>query len=196
MALSKITASVARDKSNPPVKGLVQEIVLINWDDLLKANITLNVTTPKSLIDAITLTSGTQGYKIEGHHQVIDGGYDGEFPSDEVNGTKHMLENIPWLDNTAAGRQQLELIREGARFFAVVKSFHEGASQAEAFHFYGYDVGIEATADAKRANNADGVPVITLGTPESLKEAHAPRLLLETDYATTQTEFAALFVEA
>jgi hypothetical protein len=196
MALSKIAADVSRDKTNPAVKGIIQEIILINWDDLLKANITLNSTTPKSLIDLIALTSGTQGYTVEGFNQVMKVGVEGIFSEEEINGTRHSFTNVHWMDQTAAGKNQLELLREGARFYGIAKRYYQGASQAAAFLFLGYDVGLELTEYTEGSDENDGVPVITIATPPTLKEAHAPRLILETDYATTDARFATGFPTA
>jgi hypothetical protein len=193
---TKIAQAIARNCATPNQMGLEQEILLINHADLLKANIDLNSSTPNSLIDDITLNSGTQGYMLEGFKKMIR--YNNTFVGSQEtsNGVIHTLENIPWYDQSAAGLNELSKLQDGARVYVVVKRIFQGVDQESAFRFFGYDYGLELTDFVEASNENDGVPLITLGTPDGFKEQYLPRILLDTDFATTNTAFAAFFAEA
>lgn len=191
----KIAASILRDcDANPPIKGLEQNLVVINWEDLAKSGISLDGTNPNELIDGLTLESGTQGYLFEGIQSKQNIKHANEFAVNEnaQNGFRHILPEILWPDNSKAGRAELNKMKNG-RFYVVSERLWKGASSADAFLFYGYLVGLELVVVSDESNENDGLPVITFQTPEGFYEPNLPHLLLDTDYATTKTAFGNLF---
>lgn len=194
---SKISAAITRDCVNPALAGVDNTVgvLLINKEDLLITNITEDVTYPNALLTDITLNSGTQGYLIEGFKRMIT--YTNPFVSaeDAINGVRHTIK-MPWLDTSAEGRAQLNKLLAGQRFYAVLERNWKGVDQEDAFLFFGYKLGLELVEFVDESETTDGVPMITIGTPEPYKEPYLPHVLLETDYATTKTAFDAFFAEA
>ncbi|WP_462250433.1 hypothetical protein [Ekhidna sp.] len=194
----KIAADILRDcDNNPPVKGLEQNLLIINWEDLAKSGISLDASNPKELIDGLTLNSGTSGFLFEGIQSKQNIKHANEFVTNEntQNGLRHILPELIWADNSKAGRAELNKMKNG-RFYIISERLWKGADSADAFLFYGYLIGLEMVIVSDESNENDGLPVVTFQTPEGFYEPNVPHLLLDTDYATTKTAFGNKFAQA
>lgn len=186
----KIAAAVTRDCANLPVAGVdnASGIVLINKEDLLKSGITKNATIPNALLDDIALNSGTQGYKLDGFKRMISYTNPLVIAEDSINGVRHTIK-FPWFDLSAQGRAELNKVIAGQRFYIVLERNWKGTDEDDAFLFFGIEHGLELVELVDESEATDGVPMVTLGTPDGYKEPYLPHVLLDTDYATTKTAF-------
>lgn len=192
--LGKIAADIAAIPNERAIKGLEQNLVIINWDDLPKSGITYDVTNPNELATALALNSGTKGYALTGVCGKQNIKHANEFVTNEntENGFRHILPEIIWPDNSKAGRAELNKMKNG-RFIVVSERLWKGASDADAFLIYGLSIGLEMIVVSDASNENSGLPVVTFQTMEGFDEPYMPHILLDTDYGTTKTAFGNQF---
>ena len=189
-----IAAGVTYDCDNPPVPGILADILIVN-----KSDIDTVATGANGEITAITLASGSKvAYKFQG---VVSNNGPSGIPSWELDtsgvsaGFKHNLQ-IHIMDKSAATNELIGKIARGT-YVAVVETPEQTTEPFIVFGLSGSaGHGLVMTEGTREYNNSDtgGVALITLGTPSNLKEKQAPTNWFITDYATTSTAVGTLLV--
>jgi hypothetical protein len=190
---SVIATDLLKNCDAPPTAGIEQNIVLINVEDV--DSITADVTLTNSLITDIVLAAGATGYKVQGVKQVFNYTNTLDAPDTAQNGVIHSLA-IRILDPSAEARAEINKLIQGALLHAVVERKNKGEDNEDAFLLFGEARGLVLTDMTDDANENDGSILLTLSTPAGLREPFLPKVLLDTDYATTKTAFDNLFAAA
>jgi len=162
----------------PPLAGLESFIYLFNLADKATAPIAGG---GDDTVTTITLAALATGYKWEGGTDFIQGTY--SLATGRVlNGFTHSVQLVVPTD-TQAALTEVKNMANGRVFAAVVK---RGYTE-KTIRLYGLQHGLEISEVAGDESNTEneGLPSITLSTPEGYKEPLPPQHMLTTDYATT-----------
>lgn len=189
-----ITADILYDCENPPVGGLETDVVLINFNDLDRAAITYDATN-KDIVTNLQLQSGKTGYLFQGIKQINTATSElvkKEFSSDKE---KHSFNGVI-LNVSAANKAQINAMKEGSKYVAVVNRKWKGVDNEEAFLILGLEVGLEIETSTWNSDENDGTLQFTIASADGFEEPRLPNTLLETDYATTLAAFEAKFAQA
>lgn len=187
----RLAADLANNCDNLTITGLETDVILIPHSQVNKVLSTLNATN-RMLIDNLEATSGNTGYLLEGVKQLH--GYNWEFvPSEETTDKfRHTFEGVIMTPN-AANRLSASKLAKGESYLVVVHKRYKGANNADAFLVLGWDTGLYVTAMTENSKESDSAIKFTLSSKDDSLEHDMPRLLLETDYATTLTAFTNKF---
>lgn len=186
----KISSGYTFDCSNPPLAGVKDKLVLVNYDDMENATITKDNSNPELWTDVV-LASGVTGYLFEGRNssiepqaQLIKGAYSDSY--------EHQV-MFKVFGNSATVKETLEKLVNG-RVVAFLENNHKGTTGNSAFEVYGAEAGL-IVSEMKRvvtSQDTQGSYEITLKSSEKSRESHLPATLFKTDYATTKTIFDSL----
>lgn len=189
-----LAANISADVNNRPVMGLIQKVVVIPQNILTRANISLNSSTPRSLIDSITLSSTGFAFECLEDHDFIEMTVENRGGADTISKFGHVLSGLRVLDPSAAIYDDIvAALTGGNRYFAVAKVRYAGTDLEDGYKFLGYDVGLKFNLQEYGSKANDGAMVLSLSTPEGEHETQPPRIYLNTDYTTTEAEFASNF---
>jgi hypothetical protein len=181
-----ITVEFLLNCDEPPVAGIEQKVILINVEDV--ETITEDAVRPNSLITGLALASGKTGYMVEGVKRVLLFSNTFDAPENVQNGMLHSL-TLTIYDVSVEARAAINKMVKGSMLHAVVERKNKGVDNDDAFLFFGQEQGLVLSDITDNSNENDGAMVITLSTPAGLREPNLPKVLLETDYATTLTAF-------
>lgn len=182
---NKIDRGSAFDATNITQGGIKNYVYLINWEDFNEAQ-TLTIDGTSKEITAITLASGTQGYKFEsssGSVQII--------PSNPrrgvtaIDGFDHTVD-IRAIDNSQLSRLNIEKLRF-QKVVAIVPLL------SGKFKLYGRNVGMRISDLQESDGDADtgGTLNFVLKTPDNdPPEKDLPILIADT-YDITELDSAA-----
>lgn len=184
----ELSLGIVLDCDNEPRAGVEQELVLVNVTDADSTAITYNATNPDSLMTGFSCKTGKVGFLIDGIKNLIAPNTEAEYPEDKKNGFRHSV-SFRVLDPSQEVRDQVNKMNSGALFHAFVERKWKGTNSKDAFLCYGIKYGLEATAIVENPNENNGAIIVTLTTPADVLEPYLPHVLLDTDYATTQTAF-------
>lgn len=185
----KIASDILQDCSNPPVKGIISRLMLINSTDLPLSGITFDSTNPNELITSLALSSTKRAFEIQGIKNIMKFTNTGEFPEESSNGVIHNISGIRFLDPSIGARQQANNFLQGANVFAVLHRKWTGVENKQAFLFFGLKHGLEASELVEDSKENDGTMVLSLNTPPGYTEPFVPHVYLDTDYSTSLTAF-------
>lgn len=168
--------------TTPPLAGLESYIYLFNLAE--KAT----VTSAADVISAITLAATKTGFKWEGGTDFIQGTYELR-SSRVVNGFGHSIQ-ITLPNDSQAALSEVKNMANGRIFAAVAKR----GSAENTVRIYGINHGMEITEVSGDESNTEneGLPLITIATPDGYKEPLPPQHMLSTDFATTIAALDAL----
>lgn len=189
--ISTITLDIQRDATNYPLAGVIQKVLIIPGGELdPKADITSST---ESLITDIAPSAAAHVIEGFGDKRGTNSGikYRAPFtPSTSTRpGYRHVIENIPILDPSVEVRENLKDLAVGGDIvYALVQRKWEGTSREDAFLFFGYDCGLVVQAYEEDSDANEGVLMISLATPEGITESLPPKVYLNTNYATTETD--------
>jgi hypothetical protein len=192
--IPKITGDLLFDCANRDLQGIETKVILINRDDIDFGASTVDGANAK-IITNLQLKSGTTGFELQGVKQLNQ--YLAEVvPNDEgLNKWRHNF--IGRIFNlTAAARNQIDLIADGANIVAVVERKWKGDSQAHAFIVLGWGTGLEISEGSENSAENDGSFVFTLASSDLALEGEGAKILLETDYITTKAAVDNKFAQA
>jgi len=85
---------------------------------------------------------------------------------------------------------------KGESYMIVVHKRYKGEDEEDAFLVLGWDTGLYISEMNEGSTEADAAIVFVMSSKEDSLEYDAPRLLLETDYATTLAAFVNKFATA
>ena len=190
----RLAADLTNDCDNLTISGLETDVVLIPHSVVNKTLSVLDGTN-RMLLTNLESNSGGTGYVLEGVKQLH--GYNWEFvPSEETTDKyRHTFEGVI-MTPSAANRLQASKLAKGESYLVVVHKRYKGAASADAFLVLGWDAGLYITAMTENSKEADSAIKFTLSSKDDSLEHDAPRILLETDYATTLAAFVAKFATA
>ena len=188
--ITKLTSGFTADCDNLPIAGLEADVTVLNFEDIDRTLTTLNA--DKTLITALTMNTGTNGYKWEGFKQSNVAGFETVERDNLPDGFKHRLSGVIYK-LSADARKELNALARGARLVIIVeRKFKGGATQDCAFEVYGYDSGMELAEGTMVTNENAGTVQLTVETPDGEEEPNVPYLFFDTDYATTKAAVDAL----
>lgn len=180
------------DCDNPPLQGLTDIVALINYNDIDRAATTFDPNN-KQLMTDLVLKAGKRAYRLEGYR--LSNSAQASLVVKEAPAVNAFLHTIGGV-GVQVDAEQLDAISklaQGAKMVAVVERKFKGANQESAFLVFGYDSGMElATADYN-SNEASGTLPFTIANPSDEEEPRPPYIWLNTDYATTLSDFESLF---
>ena len=189
--IPKITGDLLFDCDNRDLQGIETKVILINRDDIDFGATTI----AGKIVTNLQLKSGTSGFELQGVKQL------NRFLSEVVpnaeglNKWRHSF--VGRIFNlTATTRSQIDLIADGANIVAVVERKWKGDSQEHGFLILGLGTGLEISEGSENSAENDGSFVFTLASSDLSLEGEGPKILLETDYATTKTAVDAKFAKA
>jgi len=191
--LETLAADILNDCDNITKSGIETDVILIPRK-LIDFTASTISGTNRMLITDLTLASGT-GFLLEGVKQL--NGYNWEFvPSEEtVDRYRHVFTGVI-MTPSAANRLAFSQLAKGEQYVVVVNKKYKGADQEDAFLVLGWDTGLYVTAATENDKEVDSAIQFTLSNKDAELEDEAPRILLETDYATTLTAFTNKFAAA
>ena len=190
----KLTADMAKNCDTKPVGGIEVNVVLINFDDINKTASTFSGTNDL-IITNLATNSGTAGYNLEGIKQINGASWELVKNEEGFDKYKHLFSGVV-LAPSAVNKKLVESVLSGSRYVVVIEKKWKGTSQADAFEVLGFDSGLVAASGTWNTKEADGSIKFELASEEGFEEPTMSRNVLETDYATTATAFAAKFATA
>jgi hypothetical protein len=115
---------------------------------------------------------------------------------DSFNKFKHgFAGRIPVLDKKT--RAMIDnMVNYPSGFVVIIEKKYKGTNSESAFVMLGFKNGLHITEGKEATNEADGMFTFKMSSLESMLEPHNPKIVLETDYATTKTAFNAGFLSA
>lgn len=188
----KLSADILKDCNNAPVAGLEVDILLVNREDVDQAALTYDGVNDL-ICTNFQLVSGSVGYLLEGIKQ-SNGASSELVVKDFTNGYRHLMSGV-MLAPSAANMRALEQIMDGGSYVAIIERKWKGIANADAFLILGLDSGLVASSSTWNSKENSGIELFELASEEEYEEPRKPRVLLETDYATTKTAFDAKFVQ-
>ena len=179
--LFDLAADVIKDCDNQPVKGLEKVAYVYNRT---KVTITYDVTDTKK-ITAIVPTSGNQGYKIEGFNLDMNAGHSIVVSDNLPDKYLQTFNFAAWLLDYAQ-TQNLDNLQD---LLVVVESKNKNVdgSGDGTFKAYGVQTGLYKSADDHTANDNSGARLITVTNRAEQESTVSSHIVLDTDYATTET---------
>ena len=187
-----LAADILKNCDEAPVAGLEVNILLFNKLQIDYSSITYSGTNDL-LVTNFQLLSGNTGYLLEGVKQ--SNSVSSELViKDFGNAYKHLVAGAI-LEPSVENMKSLENIMSGGDFVAIVERKWKGVDDADAFIILGLDSGLTASSSTWNSKENDGVELFEIASADGYEEPKKPRVLLETDYATTLVAFAAKFVQ-
>lgn len=179
----KIAAGILRNCDNPLVGGVSDELILINKDDI--SDYETNVDNPQLIegFDLVTSPSA-KGYKFQGFKSSVEPSVV-LTPNAYRSFWKHQIV-FRIFDNTPDTKTIIEGIKDGT-LVAIVKNNNQGVNGNAVYELFGKGVGLQLTVGESTKNDADtqGAYVLTLATPDNLKESNLPASIYITSLADT-----------
>lgn len=190
----ELSANILVDCLNLSKAGIETDVVIIPKKYIDVAGSVLNAQN-RIIIDDLVLKAGKTAVKLEGVKQI--NGYNWEFvPSeDTIDRYRHVFSGII-MTPSAANRLSASKLAKGEQYVVVVNKKYKGANQADAFLVLGWDTGMYLTAMSENSKEVDSAIQFTLSNKDGELEDEMPRILLDTDHATTLTAFNNLFASA
>lgn len=185
---NKITADIAYDCADAPIKGLDSgKAVLINWDDVDWTATTM----ASGAVSALVLKSGTSGFNVSWYKELGSVASSYTKNTEDVDGFSHSF--MARLSTTTTANSLAANELKNGRFLVVVETAYKGASDAEAFKVYGFDTGMELLEMTQSSNENSGSVLFTLATREGTVERYPYCVYFDTSYAVTKADFDAKF---
>jgi len=172
-----ITVNAEYDCVNPPIAGVEERLVLMNFKDI--ASFTVQSANP-SIIEGFTLKAGTQAYSFQGirNSLVPEQHYaPGRF---SANSYEHMVNFLVW-DFTQVQKDNLEGM-------AIEKQVAIVQNADKTFDVYGIRNGLEVTTNDRLPGDQDtggGYQIVLKTSENEAKEPKLPRTFFKTDFAAT-----------
>ena len=190
----RLTADLVADCNNITVAGIEADILLIPLSDIDKTASTLDPEN-RLLATKLQLKPGTTALKLEGIKQL--NGYNWEF----VRGDNQTLDKFRHVFNgvimtpSAANRLAANKLTKGEAYAVVVNKKYKGANSEDAFLLLGWDAGLYVTEMTENSRENNAAIQFTMSSVDEMLENDAPKIVRETDYATTLLAFENKFAQ-
>ncbi len=190
----KLAADILNDCDNLSISGIESDVLIVPFSDVDKAGSTINASN-RMIVDDLVLKSGKTGLLLEGIKQTQ--GYNWEFiPSEEtIDKYRHTFEGVI-MTPSADNRLSASKMAKGESYMVIIHKRYKGANNADAFMVLGWDAGLYVTAMTENSKESDSAIKFTLASKDDTLEYDQPRLVLDTDYATTLASFTNKFASA
>ena len=187
----KIEADLLVDCNTKFVKGIEQQIRLINRCDIL--DFIEDVSAGNHCITDLNLRPATTGYAVTGlsNKQLFTAGYSINVNDDGPDDFAHTI-NIRTWNLTKASLAFLRELGKGADLVAVVLDKTDAAN-LDAYKIYGLENGLKISDLTFVSNENQGATLITLASREPDFESNPPYVWNEVDRATMDGIFAQNF---
>lgn len=174
------------DCENPPAAGLENEALLINWDDIDRAQCAFNETQP-NVLETLVLKSGKKANIVQQRKTSFNGTAIAQVEGTYSTGTTQTFA-FAVFENSADAKANIEKMLNG-KFIAIVQN-SSGAEDAR-YEILGWYTGLKTPTLSKDyvAEESAGVYAITLA---SGNEPGLPVSFFDTDLDTTATAYEAL----
>ena len=171
--------------------GLEDELTLINFDDVNKAESTVT----NNVISEFVLKASKKGYKFTTLGRSLnDAGVPSVARGTYKNTVVHSLP-LRIFVKTEEAKAFINKLIEGARFMAIPKNKEIGEAGEVKYEAYGWDNGLEITALVGTAAMTDGVVYdVTVSSIDGAGEGSLPKSIWDTDLATTEAMIESLTV--
>lgn len=183
----KLSADIVIDCDNIAIGGVEDDIVLIAHEDIDKTASTINASN-RLVLDDLSAVSGKSGFLVSGIRNAQ--GFLSEFvPSEEtLDKWRHVYDGVI-ATPTSTNRLEASKLAKGKSYVAVVRTRYKGIAKADEFKVLGWTNGLYITAMTENSRESDGMIKFTLSSKDAYLEHDMPRILLETDNATTLIAF-------
>ena len=168
----KLTADIVNDCTKRPVKGLKPKAWLFN-----SGTATLTVTT--NVISNLIKAGADTSFTLEGFKDFMNAGYEAVVTENLPTAFKHKF----MFDAFAATAAEKANLDKADNIFVVVEK--NGSQTEGCFVAYGINNKLWKTAQAKMANDNNGVTKVEFQTRAGEEEEYSEYVLWKTDYATT-----------
>lgn len=187
----RLSSDFLNDCDNLSITGIESDVILIPLVDVDKTASVINVTN-RMILDNLACASGKTGFILEGVKQL--NGYNWEFvPSEEtVDKYRHVFNGLI-MTPSAENRLEASKMAKGESYLVVVHKKYKGANQEDAFLVLGWDTGLYVTEMTENSKESDSAIKFVISSKDDSLEYDAPRILLETNYATTLAAFVNKF---
>jgi hypothetical protein len=194
-----LASDIQANCTNPIVKGVEREGILINRADINFASCVADTADAKHVIKTLALNSGKKGYAVL---QPAKSPFDGAKTDLKEGAYINTFDSeVPFvlLDSGPETAKIVDDIANG-EYVLILKNKHNTAASTaypsgSVFQIYGYNVGLTASAIANDKWNDD----TRNGWKITLKETGSPvsaMYLFNTDYETTETAVNTLLTAA
>lgn len=181
----KVTASIAFDYNDRPIKGLDGgRAILVNYDEIDFA------TTPRTdaaEVSAFTLKAGgSVAFEMQWYKELASTSSSYTPNSEDVDGFSHNF--IGRMSNASSENAALAQELKDGRFLVIVETKYKGKDNAngkDAYKIYGFDSGMKLSEMTYTSNENSGGILFTLATPEGTSERFPFLTLFSVDYAST-----------
>lgn len=174
------------DCENPPAAGLENEALLINWDDIDRAQCAFSETQP-NVLETLVLKTGKKANIVQQRKTSFNGTAIAQVEGTYSTGTTQTFA-FAVFENSADAKANIEKMLNG-KFIAIVQN-SSGAEDSR-YEVLGWYTGLKKPTLAKDyvAEESAGVYAITLA---SGNEPSLPVSFFKTDLDTTATAYEAL----
>lgn len=182
MALNctKIAANVAMASCRNSAAGILGDAVIINFDDWQAATITKS----NSVISAITLGSGVNGFRLTSHDKAFEGSYSLNVGT-YGNSFNHQV--VLRAFDRSQGLKDFVNKAINGRFVVIMRNI-DTVNAGTVYEVYGAEHGLVASAADFASTDADGVvSALTLASEENARESEVPTSVFSTSLAATKT---------
>lgn len=180
----RIASGISRKCSTPLIGGVSDELILLNFSDVI--NYDENASNPQIIEGINMITSpAAKGYLFEGYKSSV-GPKVSLVPNPYLSSWKHeVLFRI--FDNTPETKAIIEGLKDGT-FVAIVKNNNQGTNGNAVYELFGKGVGLELTTGDSDKNDQEsqGAWVLTLSTPDNNQEPKLPASIYLTSLAITK----------
>jgi hypothetical protein len=190
--LSEVSVNLDIDCNNKPVGGLIDKLVLINYNDWSNGakQADKDLTNPNELFKSITLNAGKKGFFVEFVKATASYTATPVIAEDNLTGVTHSI-TIPRFNPSVEAQEVFNQLLNG-RVIAVVERAWHGVDAQNAFLVIGQGIGL-TVSEGGEGSTENITPVLTLSTDDGRTENSYPHQLLDTDYDTTKALFDGLF---
>ena len=185
----KLTDDILFDCAQAPVGGIEQNVILINWDDVLSITPDAN---NRVLITDITLKPSKTGYLFTGVKQSSGKAWELVKKENAPDKFKHTF-SAAIFNPSAANKQQADSLSKGSKYLAVIEQVWKGADNEDAFEVLGADSGLELMTMTNNSKENDNMILLSLASADGFEERTMPKTFLDGTYAATKTAFTNKF---
>ena len=189
-----IVSNIAFDCNDKSVLGTVQNFILLNYDDIDRARSTVDRTASTHKVTSLKLKDGKTGYLIQGSPAKKHQGWNSKINinDDELDDYTHGI-NMRVYGMTESTLAWLNNVGKGANLVAVFENKAVGALGVDKYTVVGWDAGLKISEmNLGSIENQSSTPIVLNSRYDM--EGHVPMKYLDTDVATSDTAFQALFV--
>ena len=185
---NELVNDILNDCDNKPTTGLEVNAVIIDRESL-DYQATTKDAANDSLITNLVCKSSKAGVQIQGLKQLNYADSEVVVDGESYNKFKHGFA-ARISDLTATNRQVInDMVNTPHGYVVVIEKKWKGLDSESAFVVLGFDNGMFIAEGREATNEADGTFVFKLASEDAALEPDSPKIVLETDYATTKTAF-------